>query len=79
MNKTIILIVCAYILGFYTGIMATKDHAIKQQVRADELQKENYYLLHKKPRITDRQKAEIKWEGSGKFFAECVAWELKNK
>ena len=51
----------------------------KIQAERNQLEMENYNLKHREPVITDKKKAEIKCEGSGKFFKECVAWELGNK
>lgn len=60
-------------------LSVTNDIIAKIQTERNQLEMENYNLKHREPVITDKKKAEIKCEGSGKFFKECVAWELGNK
>ena len=74
-----------YFISFILGaaivfaIMAfvTNEVLAKVQAERNRLETENYNLKMREPVITPKKKAEIKCEGSGKFFAECVAWELK--
>ena len=79
MNKIIIGLVIGYIAGFLMAFYVTNDKMAREQARANNLEIQLYNEQHKEPVISERRKAEIKCEGMGKFFAECVEWELKNK
>ena len=76
-----------YFISFILGaaivfaIMAviTNEVLTKVQAETNRLETGNYNLKVREPVITPKKKAEIKCEDMGKFFAECVAWELENK